>query len=831
MQYTENFSLRKPQYADPADVADLNYNFDEIDDILLYNRLISAEGYDITKTYNTGNLAVYENVLYKCLEDNVTGVWDSTKWTATNLANEIGNGSGGASSLDDLTDVDITTPSDGQALIYDDTNDEWVNADLPAVTKTVEGNPVEFEDGADAPLVKCVSEIQGSQDLHGQTHPWIGGAGKNKLYTMEDRIKSVNTSGTWTGNVYVHNGLTFELLIEDGNVTGIKVTGTATANEVFIITRSPQDDLTLAEGNYVLSGCPSGGSASTYYVGINHNGVSYGYDTGNELAFTVTAGQVSDIIGCWIGVQNGYSIPTNGYIFNLMVRTSGESATFAPYSNKSPITSYNEGSVKGRGKNILSYDNIGINWDGTNIPKRIWASFEVPPGKYTYHVKTNNLISEGKVGVGKYPIPMTQAQWDESGSRSMYEIGSGGTKTVTTDSVGKYLLIGFISNSASITEEELEAIELQCEAGESFTSYEKPNHTTHTTTYPDAIYQGEEDVVNGSVKSTWKKVVITTFYGNPESNGFRCGNILPDIKNAYGGIICNIFDAAHSYVESVNEYDSPADRNKIGYNSNGTILLNCYVNGHYLTTIAELNAILPPEGCVIAYETIENTSPVTPSNLPIKSLSGYNHIESSTGDLEVEYITKDEQAIIDLIPSGGRVYSTTPQVVGTWIDGSDIYEVVWHNEFDFWTIPASTASTNFLTISSPQLPYGCVIISAVAIHGVPVHGAGGGTQISPVAITCPNSNSNCDVRQFLTFDFDAKDIIIQYIVPSNSLNLSRSEISEGNMKAVETPIEEEKPVENDLDEWLEDSEEIEEEVDEGTDEDSEEEEEPEEDER
>ena len=52
---------------------------------------------------------------------------------------------------------------------------------VPPVIKRVTGNPVEFSDGADAPLLKCVTEIQGSQNLHGYDKPWVGGAGKNKL--------------------------------------------------------------------------------------------------------------------------------------------------------------------------------------------------------------------------------------------------------------------------------------------------------------------------------------------------------------------------------------------------------------------------------------------------------------------------------------------------------------------------------------------------------------------------------------------------------------------------------------------------------------------------
>ena len=36
-------------------------------------------------------------------------------------------GGGSASALDDLTDVDITSPSEGDALVYDSTNSKWVN--------------------------------------------------------------------------------------------------------------------------------------------------------------------------------------------------------------------------------------------------------------------------------------------------------------------------------------------------------------------------------------------------------------------------------------------------------------------------------------------------------------------------------------------------------------------------------------------------------------------------------------------------------------------------------------------------------------------------------
>lgn len=48
---------------------------------------------------------------------------------------EAGGGGGGSSTLAGLSDVDITTPTDGQVLSYDSVNQEWVNADVGDASK------------------------------------------------------------------------------------------------------------------------------------------------------------------------------------------------------------------------------------------------------------------------------------------------------------------------------------------------------------------------------------------------------------------------------------------------------------------------------------------------------------------------------------------------------------------------------------------------------------------------------------------------------------------------------------------------------------------------
>lgn len=60
----------------------------------------------------------------------------------------------------------------------------------------------------------------------------------------------------------------------------------------------------------------------------------------------------------------------------------------------------------------------------------------------------------------------------------------------------------------------------------------------------------------------------------------------------------------------------------------------------------------PSTGAQVAYTLAEPLEiPVTVSNLPIKSLSGYNHIESSTGEMTIDYITDAYQNFVDTVES------------------------------------------------------------------------------------------------------------------------------------------------------------------------------------
>lgn len=91
-EYTDNYGLIEPTYAELADIDPLNGNFETIDEIMHASQVSLADAYDLTATYNTGDVVMYQYYMYKCKEDNVTGAWNAEKWERTTAG---ANGSGG----------------------------------------------------------------------------------------------------------------------------------------------------------------------------------------------------------------------------------------------------------------------------------------------------------------------------------------------------------------------------------------------------------------------------------------------------------------------------------------------------------------------------------------------------------------------------------------------------------------------------------------------------------------------------------------------------------------------------------------------------------------
>lgn len=182
------------------------------------------------------------------------------------------------------------------------------------------------------------------QDLHGQSKPWAGGAGKNLLPLTLANLKTENTGGTWVDNVYTYQTTVFTVNQDsDGNVIGVTVTGSSGSGVVgFYVPFN-----WVANTTFTFNGCPSGGSSSTYRLDIydeNNSFVSGVYDNGSGNNYTPSASGAGRLR---IRIANNYTVPTGGVTFYPMIRLASiADPTFEPYSNICPISGHTEAKAK-----------------------------------------------------------------------------------------------------------------------------------------------------------------------------------------------------------------------------------------------------------------------------------------------------------------------------------------------------------------------------------------------------------------------------------------------------------------------------------------------------
>lgn len=128
----------------PTNDAVIDYVDDRLADVqddIAYKTDITvvADIYDPTASYSANDYCMYDDgngaKLYICT-GATTGSWDSTKWVATQIT-DISGGGGGSSTLAGLSDVTITSATQGQVLTYDGSG--WVNGAGGSGSSTLAG--------------------------------------------------------------------------------------------------------------------------------------------------------------------------------------------------------------------------------------------------------------------------------------------------------------------------------------------------------------------------------------------------------------------------------------------------------------------------------------------------------------------------------------------------------------------------------------------------------------------------------------------------------------------------------------------------------------------
>lgn len=81
---TTNLGMILNDGQDKFSVSDINNNFEKIDTAIGN----ISDVYNEETTYSAGNYCIYNNEMYKCLEET-TGAFDTTKWKSTRIGNAI----------------------------------------------------------------------------------------------------------------------------------------------------------------------------------------------------------------------------------------------------------------------------------------------------------------------------------------------------------------------------------------------------------------------------------------------------------------------------------------------------------------------------------------------------------------------------------------------------------------------------------------------------------------------------------------------------------------------------------------------------------------------
>ena len=307
----------------------------------------------VTNAHNIGDLFYIGETLYKVIADLNAG-------DAINVGVNV-------------EEVDVNN------ILTDYATKEDVQDNVSIVEKSASGTIVSIDDGVEnSPLKKMVVDINPVQDLHGYDSPWVGGGGKNLLPTTVTEIKTLNTAGTWNGNAYTLNGVTFTIVTDDaGNVTGITVSGTASATA----------RLTSGGGSssYNMRVYPSSGTAIATDTG---NGATFEYQDGYFVAITVVK-------------ETAISSPIT---YKPMVRIATDADTsFAPYENICPISGWTSVDVEQRGVNAWDEEaESGYFYTSNGAPassNEAYRSKNYIPVKpnTTYFLKNDNHATNSKV--------------------------------------------------------------------------------------------------------------------------------------------------------------------------------------------------------------------------------------------------------------------------------------------------------------------------------------------------------------------------------------------------------------------------------------------------
>ena len=367
-------------------------------------------------------------------------------------------------------------------------------------------------------------------------------SGKNLLkYPYNESTKTVN------GITFTDNG--------DGTITA---NGTATANATFLLARNFGFE---KEGNYFLSGCPSGGGLNSFYINWyqNHTGVTIknynDYGSGVKIPYQHIFSENNSL---------AISIIAGATVENLVFRPQLELGD-TPTAYESPITG-RELQVNVCGKNlfgdVMNYYLSGTQTNGFNFKPSSANSFCFLG---TIINNTNYTIKNYSNG-NRFKIVLFKNYPNQAAPDECMEILPTDSNTVTFNS-GEY---NYCVLSVAYNDENITIKKAQLEIGITPTDYEQ-YHGSTTTITPDS----NPYIVPNDIRQQDGYNVVSVSEGELSVTGVRKNAALKKIWDEMGMdlLFDGVTSANNPAVIDLANYNMI--RIDVGGNFEGTSYFNC----------------------------------------------------------------------------------------------------------------------------------------------------------------------------------------------------------------------------------------------------------------
>lgn len=487
--------------------------------------------------------------------------------------------------------------------------------------KTVTGNPIAIKTISGSNAKALTVTMNPIQDLHGYDNPWVGGAGKNKIPLTVSEIKAANTNGgTWSGNEYTWNGVSYTILTDDDeNVIGIDLYGTASANSTLYI-QANNVDANLTQGRYSFSSGTSGSSSTTSRCYIEFYNTETSSWSGIATDTASPTYETNKFRNCRIQVYTGTQFDHKVYKPQLESGTS--TTTFAPYSNICPISGRTEASVTRTGKNILykTIEGVTIGTNGgisTNSSYNVVIAQVLQGMTYTFSIN----------GVASVAVRSFFTAEPASGSSSYNE------ERYTTDNTFVSPITGYVAIRTSTN-----ATNIQLENGSQATEY-TPYAGTETITIQlgQTVYGGTLDLTSGKLTIDRVKHILsasdTIGLTEQTTNTTRVGFLLSDAKSVIArermNFLCNNGVYSSTFISNTAPVYSCGLYTTGG---NTYFLYHTEKVDNYNTAKANIIA----SGTEVSYYLATPTT-ISTSAEEITLLKGNNVLSTNADDMELSY--------------------------------------------------------------------------------------------------------------------------------------------------------------------------------------------------